>query len=254
MKRLDDKEWDFLGLCPPEEYRACMVFEYSREAYRRKRPSNINSLWHCWWNEDARISWIMDAGLKPKRDKWVRGPWLGLHPVSKSMFMWAYGLRRGVYTDKDWAERVTGLAFDYCELKYVACPDLHGLPNNTHEFAGRMDHEGRSTFAAFVDWNYTDDKIVEDFRRWLLRERKIPERPPKKVHAPTKEKEKLKALAALRLMRHFKDDWSAASKDTRRAVKGTGEMLPLYSSDRGWEKAKIAALRYMKEMLAQWEI
>lgn len=239
---LTDNEWLF-DSCPSDEWEACLRYEYSRELVLHPDIGTPKLGWQIWHAEDTSKAAMSPIAIPTRDDK----PWLDLAEWQRRKFMRHYGIPWGGIT-----------AVERADLDPPSIESLvRGLMMEGFDYPqSRVDHEDRTFFVAEIYWGIDDDKILEQFRYWLVLNRpdKMPDHRFSVPHAPTAPREKLKALGALRVMRHVGGDWTEASKFTKRVEPGTGATRRLYESDRGWQGVTKRAMTFLRQMVVIGEI
>jgi len=96
-----------------------------------------------------------------------------------------------------------------------------------------------------LNWERSDRKLVEDFRNWLEQNRPEGERPfhltRRSTSRRTTDKELLKNLSALRLIRHSGGNVEKARDHCEAILEKS-----LYSDDSSWRKAEVKALKEIR--------
>jgi hypothetical protein len=103
-----------------------------------------------------------------------------------------------------------------------------------------------------LNWARSDRKLKADFAEWLKENRPHDRQPFHKMREDdsrrTTERELLKALGALRLLRHFRGDWRAAADYTSGYCKDKrGNFKPLYAEQSEWHDAEKRAQKALGE-------
>ena len=100
-------------------------------------------------------------------------------------------------------------------------------------------------YVFYLNWERSDRKLVEDFRNWLEQNRPEGKRPfhltRRSTSRRTTDKELLKNLSALRLIRHFEGNVEKARDHCEEILEKS-----LYSDDSSWRKAEVKALKEIR--------
>ncbi len=245
-KALPRQEWAMFEDCPEEQLVPCFYYEYARhvseicEAVKRHRECNDPSLdWVGGLAYQGGLSLYLACVLHPLRRYFPKTPWLDLPDNKRKSFADLTNTKQ--YLNRlDWESQVHK-GYDSCtgsvdNLKDWAFRDGKHIRTYLDHLSHREDDQPVTYFVHRVNWDKSDNVLVAEYRDWLARHRGA--RPPKETRGKTSPRERLKALAALRLLKCF--DWNQAAVETK-TVLGT----PLYVEQSEWIDAARSAQDFL---------
>jgi len=276
--KLIREAWDF-GNVPPDEIEPCYLYEYSKESSEiiREVTATLKRR-HYAESEDAkkrRSDWFK-SNPEPlearQREIWRTksvneiGDTLSVTRLDHEIHFLVDLADDRVFPENYWLEiesdrrHSTSSFFGPGRMRWGSDPasmETRPLRIETLEsfldfrqqwpvlfmFGEHPNYSGPQVFDAC--WARSDSKLTRDFVEWL-KENRPKDQPGFQVSAHggsrrTTPRDLLKALAAFRLIRHFKGDVQAA-RDHYHEVIGTF----LYKDDSAWSKAEKKALQEIR--------
>jgi hypothetical protein len=212
MEQLKQSEWDFRK-CPEESVWDCWLFEFSREHVKR----------------GGKLNWELEDYFTPDM-QFPRTPFLQL----------IKGGRSPVKSDDDFTEKSSEQKDIDDRDPLITYLSIWGRYNPIH--ATKNPEDEHDIWRLKINWDLSDSKLVDDFRRFIESARPK-KHPPNELrgHKPLNARwSELKMLGAYRLLQAgFK-----AAKAMEYTEKCSG--MPLFSTVQSWYQAKKTVNRVLE--------
>ena len=119
--------------------------------------------------------------------------------------------------------------------------ETYGLEKDLDKYLGIASVDETDSLIVCVDWHKSDDDLISEFRSLLEKNRPTPlEKSRKQGKARQPEKNELRALGALRLLRHYGTQPNVMADLLQRKKMGEQLIVP-YSEPSNWSAAKRTA-------------
>lgn len=210
------------------------------------------------WREFPSKHWLQIPDREKKSADRMRQP-----PPVDGRFDWANGLKgaeaRGTFGTVPgiFYKGYTGLIWEEGDPELRAKIGSLGslmtyVPTTKTAWGAATDDRWTEYRMVTFSWARSDRKLKADFAEWLKENRPDDRSPYHKTQDSdsrrTTERDLLKALGALRLLRYFKGDWKAAARYSEQFCKDKrGNSKPLYVEQSEWRDAEKRAKRALSE-------
>ncbi len=130
---------------------------------------------------------------------------------------------------------------DEIVLRLMDFDETLGLGEDFAEQLSIASYDQTDPLIDFVDWNMSDVDLIQKFKQLLKTRRPTPlENPKSQGREKTPEKNELRALGALRLLRHYGSQPDVMTALSLRRARGETLLIP-YTAAGNWSDAKRTA-------------
>jgi hypothetical protein len=140
-------------------------------------------------------------------------------------------------------DNIKGYASTHDEVisRLMDFDETYGLEKDLDKYLGIASVDETDSLIVCVDWHKSDDDLISEFRSLLEKNRPTPlEKSRKQGKARQPEKNELRALGALRLLRHYGTQPNVMADLLQRKKMGEQLTVP-YSEPSNWSAAKRTA-------------
>jgi len=243
------EEWDF-DACPTEELSTCWQYERQRETGEsRKAVLDFRKKFGLHTFEDlrgelqSRMGWVCAYECFPE---WPRTPFLAIDSKERKRRLKLLPKVAGV---DDWpyylVTDITKILQNYAEGGFSSM--LSGDTLRQSDWP-----EWREIVALDVNWLLTDEQMLRCFKAFLKQRRPPDVKQNESRGAGNDQRQSradLKALGALRVLRHTQNDWMKAEEITERMSR---KGKPLFENQPSWIRARKRAQTMLKEGAMAW--